>query len=278
MLLFDRIAKVIITNSIEQIEIENLRFSFDIKKDDSSDQNSLDLIIYNMNNNLRSKFDEKDLGVQLFAGYNNVSGLIFKGDLVFSINKKQGTDIITKIKVKDGGVAMRETMWSESFEAGTTVQQIVNKLALTFGIAIKEIPNDLKGSFSNGFSTSGPVKDLLNKFGDSFGFNWSIQDNELQIIKTNEALDETVIFLSANTGMVGIPEKLTADGDKLEDDPTIIPNGVSVTSLLLPMARPSRKLEIESNTVNGDFKINGVGHIGDTHGQKWHTIIKADLI
>ncbi len=278
MLLFDRIAKVLITSATEQLEIEHLRFSFNIKKDESSDQNSLELMIYNMNKTLRSKFEEKDLKVELLAGYGGVAELIFKGDLIFAIDKKQGPDILTKVQAKDGGVAMRQTMWSESFVAGTTVQQIVDKLSLSFGVAIKEISSEIQGSFANGFSTTGPVKSLLDRLGSSFNFDWSIQDDELQVTKINAVLDDLLIVLNKDTGMIGIPEKLTADGDKLEEDPTIIPNGVSVTSLLLPSARPGRKLALESNTINGNFKVVGVGHVGDTRGPKWHTIIKADLI
>lgn len=278
MLLFDRIVKVIITGKTDSIEVTDLRITFDIKKDDSAKQNQLTLQIYNLSQSSRSKIEEKDLEVELFAGYDGVAELIFKGQSIWTVHKKDGPDIITKIQVNDGSTATREKIFTESFKPGISVQQIVEKLADSLGLPVKGIPSDLVGSFVNGFSASDSTKNVLDKLKKSFGFEWSIQDGELQITKTGTTIDDIILAINKDTGMLGFPEKLTGDGDKLEGDQEIVPNGVNIVSLLLPKARPGRRVQLDSSVIAGDFKIIDVAHSGDTRDEKWQTSIKAELL
>ena len=48
--------------------------------------------------------------------------------------------------------------------------------------------------------------------------------------------------------------------------------GYQVTSLLQPLIEPGGYVQIKSKSINGEFfRVEEVTHVGDTHGNDWHT-------
>jgi len=52
-------------------------------------------------------------------------------------------------------------------------------------------------------------------------------------------------------------------------------SGVSATSLLNPEIRPGRRVQVESQFVNGVFKVEKVTHSGDTHSTQFYSEVEA---
>lgn len=279
MLLFGRVVELIIGEQGETgIGFDGFRVAFDIKKTLPSTKNTMQLSIYNLNETSRNKLDKKDLTVILKAGYDGMTELIFKGDVTLSTHVRTGNDIISKLNVVDGNVVLRDTKISESFGPGITVKQIFTTLADALGVPIKEIPAQISGQNANGFSMSGRVKDVIDSLSKSFGFDWSIQDGELQVTDQDSTTRDREVLLTPDTGLLGIPEKWVSDDSKLSDDDTAKILGVKVKSLLNPKLRAGGAVRVTSRFISGDYKIINVNHIGDTHENNWFSTIEAEFL
>ena len=94
------------------------------------------------------------------------------------------------------------------------------------------------------------------------GVQWSIQDDELHITDTDLTTDEAPVFLTSETGLIGIPTKRRN-------------GGYLFSSLLNPKIRPGRPLIIESELVSGTFRPLKVNHLGDLDDGPWDTQVEA---
>ncbi len=278
MILFNRVVEIKVGPAGETgLGFDNFRVKFDIKKTFSSTKNTMELSIYNLNETSRSFLDEKDLKVILKAGYDNIPELIFKGDLTLTTHQRVGPDIISKINVVDGNVAIRDTKISESFGAGIGVTQIFGKLSSALGLPIKDVPSEFVGQHANGFSMVGRAKDILDSMSKSFLFDWSVQDNELQVTNENQVTSDTLVLLTPDTGLIGFPEKWVSDDSKLADDLKAKILGVKVKSLLNARLRPGGLLRLNSRTLSGDYRVVNVNHKGDTHDNEWLSTTEAEF-
>lgn len=269
MLLLNRSIIVTILSSAGSIEITDLRISFVVKKTLDSSKNEMVLKIYNLNKDTRSRLEEDDVQIVLQAGYADIPEILFVGDITSAIHPRQGADIISTMECGDGNKALKSTFVSESFAPGTTVKDIVNKLGKSFSLPVKELPEGLEDQFANGTSLIGLAKDSLDQLAKSFNFDWSIQDNEVQIIRKQDTTIDEEVVLTSTTGLIGIPEKLVSNINKLPNDPNNKSIGIKAVSLLQPKLLPGRKTKIESKLLTGSYKVENVTHRGDTHGQEW---------
>lgn len=275
MLLFDRAVSVLIITPVESLEITDLRVSFIVKKTLKASKNEMALEIFNLSKDTRSRLEEAEVQIILKAGYDNLPETIFIGDTISVIHFRRGADIISKIECSDGSAALKKAIISESFVPGTTVQQVVDKLVKSFSVPIKEVTDTLTEQFANGISIVGLAKDALDKLSTNYGFDWSIQDNEVQILLTSDTSIDEEILLTPDTGLLGIPEKLFFNINKLPKDPDNKPTGVKLEALLQPRFRPGRRIRVESNLLVGAYKIETVVHRGDNRGADWLSQIEG---
>jgi len=269
MLLFDRTYVLLISTATNSVEITELRVAFNITKTLKADKNKMIIEIYNLSKETRSILEEKDVQIIFQAGYDGLAETIFVGDVSTAIHSRTAADVITKVEVVDGGKAAKNAIISESFAPGTQVQQVVDKLVKSFALPIKEVPTDLNEQFANGISLVGLAKDSLGQIANSFNLDWSIQNNEIQVLRpTDTSIDEEVL-LTPDTGLLGIPEKVNSNVTKLPNDPNNKYTGLKAVALLQPKFLPGRKVTVQSSLINGSYKIESVVHRGDTHGSEW---------
>lgn len=247
------------------IEIEDLRFAFQIRRTLDKTPNQCQIEIANLNSDSRALVGQKPVGVQLEAGYDGVRRLLFTGDMTYSVSKLVGPNIITTIECGDGDRVYRSARASASYGKGTPVKKILRDLAQNIG---QELPpnllNDpaLDRQFSNGEVVFGPLRDELTRLIAPFGYSWTLQNGKLVVLKDAETSGEYVI--SEATGMIGSPEmgSPTRNGK---------PPNISVRCLLFPELYPGIHVRLESRFLNGSFKAVSVEHDGDTHGEAWET-------
>jgi len=277
--LFNRSASILVDANGQRTVIDTVRITFKCEKTTNQTKNSAVLSIYNLAEATRSKIDADGAQITIKAGYTEDSGeeILFVGDVVYTNHRFISPDVISEIELKDGGNALRDKRLSESFKPGTTAQQIVDKLTGELGLPIKEITADLTQAYANGVSVSGQVSDSLNAIAKKLGFEWSVTDGEIQIINKDSANTETAIVLNAGTGLIGVPGRVVDDKNKLPgaQDPN---KKLSIESLLIPRLNPTRKIKLESRVATGIYKIDSVSHEGDTHGDKWNSVLEVTAL
>lgn len=276
MTLFNRVVQTKIGKSIgEGIDVTELRVSFTIDKAIDSTSNSGQISIYNMAENTRNQIRELDDVITISAGYADDAGakLMFVGDVLKINHKFRAPDIISEIEAGDGAKTLREKRISISFKEGSEVKNVLGDIASKLEVTLRPLPDDITGEYTHGFSFTGAAKDALTKVCEKVDLEWSIQNNELQILKRRTATKVVPKLINYETGLLEAPEKLSdLKANLIEDQPK---PGYSLRMLLLPDIEPGQTVNIDAGLVSGLYRVDRVTHIGDNEGFDFITTLEV---
>jgi hypothetical protein len=262
--------------------IEDLRVSFRIHKTLKKEPNTAEVSVFNLSENSRAALQKRHVAIILEAGYDGAIAQLYSGDSRFIDQVSEGPDWVTKIQCGSGERAYQYRRVAKAFKRGTSVKLVVSQVAEALGFPTRGLEHleSLTEQFVNGYAAFGKVANELDHLLRSRGFEWSIQDGELQILPVGVATKETAVLLSAETGMIGSPEhgnpekKIpaaqvdpSAEGFNLAATKVTGPAVLKVKSLIQPGLSPGRRVEVRARGIHGQFRIQSVEHVGDTHGQ-----------
>ena len=285
---FNRVYRLLVGRAgREGVEITNpMRVTFEVEKNAAEEPNVHTVRVYNLQPERRREFEENDLRVRLYAGYGEEEGplLMAAGAIVDAFSYFDGPDVITELRVADGYVEIRDTAVSLGYAEGASSAAILRDLAGQMGLPLllgEDVP---ERTWSNGFSFYGPARSALHKIVAGTGAEWSIQNQELQVVAKRGVTRRQAFVLASDSGLVGYPERTTENARekaKVRDvttgnDARLVSSrqqrqGWRVTSLLLPTINPGDLVKMESRTVQGFWRVESVQHQGDSDGGNWQT-------
>ena len=277
-LLFKRRCDVTIgtrSGSDQKVYSEQFKIDFSVTRTiDGRTPDTCTCTIYNADESLFINFLElEDAFIRIEAGYGENFGTIFDGDVVFAYQNYKGPDRVTVIEAKDGEKAINDATLVKSYAPKVSIKDIVNDLVGTLktvgkvtvsSIASGNIKNLTKkldfGVIMKGNST----KQLENLLAKS-GYQFNIANNTLYIHQGS--VQEFVINLTLKTGLIGSPR--TKQVDLLKGKKKQIVTGVEFEALLQPRLIPSQEVTIESDLIDGLYKIRDISYTGSTRGGSW---------
>jgi len=237
--------EIVPRGSTEKIVVAGLRVTFEITKSVLSHPNLCKLVIYNPNETTLAALQKKFTRITFNAGYEGLTGLLFKGEIRNAYQGKTSTDRTITLYAADGERDWQNSRFNKTYSENVNTKQIITDViesfkGLTQGL-IEGLPD--KKDKVMGETLSGSSKDIMDRFAKEYDFNWSIQNEQITISKTDEPLSNTqAILITPTTGMIG--------------SPTVTEIGADVTSLLNPKLLPDRLFKIES--VNGDVQLGNL--------------------
>lgn len=241
--------------------IEGLRVKFEIERTKEKFVNKATISIYNMSKDSQALCERKNLVLLLSAGYDGAVEDVFSGDVARPITKQEGADTITTFEVGDGEKAYKEAKIDTSFKEGTSLKDMFLDVAKSFGQQIKDLSQLPADKIINGFTASGPSRNVMDDLARKSGLDWSIQDGAIQLTKKGKSTNEEAVLLSSGSGLIGKPMK--------KDD------SYEFISLMKPKIKPCRKVVVDSPSVKGTFVCEKVVIKGDTHDKDWFSVIEA---
>lgn len=239
----------------------DLRIIFEIDKTSETNANPAKIQIYNLKESSRTFLEQKEnVIVILEVGYEDNVDQLFTGDIVKSSTKKEGSDLITTIEAKDGTFVLENSHIDKSYEAGTNIKDVakdvIKSMKETGGLIINSVEEILGETLQNGMSISGSSKKILENITNKQGREFSIQDNELQIVKQGGSTTEEAILLTPQTGLIGKPIRRE--------------EGIEFKALIQTTKfRPGRKIKIISSDIEGIYTARKIKYKGDSHGPDW---------
>jgi hypothetical protein len=259
--LFDRAYSL----QVEDLLITQVNVSFEVKRSLSAKvANSAEFKIYNLNDDNRKKLQGmQDVFVSFEAGYTQGQSLIFRGELREAWSVKERNEWITTVTSATALKKRKKARVNKSFPPGTSVATILTACAKALGVGLGNVDkkaataqlwNVKPASFSTGYVASGDALSQLDRVCRSCGLEWSIQDNQLQLLDRGRALQESGIILSQSSGLVGSPE-LGKGGV------------VRCTTIMVPGLYPGRRVELRTHHVNGVFRVETTHHRGEFMGR-----------
>ena len=257
--------------SVNTIEITQMRVQFKVEKSLGKDPNKAEVSISNLSAESRCKLSKTKNGKFILqAGYVQGTGQLFIGDIRQVDHIQDGPSWYTRLTSGDGERSFRFARVKESFKAGTPVADVISKLATASGLATGNLSLALTGlttQYVNGYTSFGSVARELTRVLNSVGLDWSIQDGELQFLRTDQDVGLLIPDLTPDTGLIGSPEFNYDEKSK----------GflLKAKCLLQPRIKPGGRVHITSERYKGDVKVKKVVHTGDTHGQEWYSELEA---
>ena len=272
MRLFKPDSYALITIAGEKIDLSavssktgrRLDMSFNCFLSETSEPNTGECVIYNLTETNRNKIVEKGK-IEIFAGYDGVYKLVSVGDIQTVSNRNPATDWETKITWGDGQRAYLDTNFNKSYKEGVEVQTILDDLASSFGLAINSVK--ITDVLNGGLSVDGKTKDILNSLTNDYGIEWTIQDEEVRLISKGKPIDDEIIVISQDTGLLEFPQ--------------ISDKGIDFIAQLNSDLRPNKLVDIRSKgsttlasekksdlptSANGVNIIQTVRFVGDNFG------------
>ena len=259
----------------DNVHVYDLRVKFRIKKTtEGTATNKGTIEIYNLSEEKWKVLEDDShvCQVKLFAGYGGLDytgkELIHYADVTNSYRKFADGNWICTLETGDGDFASQAATISKSYNkdmnAKTMIKDVVETLK-NLGIdtvdAMSKIKSldDLKQKV--GSVLSGKSAKAMDTLVSKFGLRWNINNNKLVLEELHKALDDTILFLSPYTGLIGSPKR--------EID------GIAFKCLLTSELDLDKVVYIESGSVNGYFLIDEIMYSGDTHGNSWECHCKG---
>ena len=279
--------------------ITDHHIDFEINKSNSPESNKGYITITNLSDdfvNYLSQNAGKSLAVLLEAGYED-QGMttLFMGGVSHFEDEWDDSLITrkTKLTLGDGELALSVATTARSYRTGTKLNTILSDLLDDLTLPRGRIvwfsdSETLK--YSKSFT--GRASDNLRMLASATGRNFSVQDNAAYFTVNGKGLKQSVIELSAETGLIGLPtprvmsakqqfelqkkidkakkEEIKAKYSKKEDI------GLVVKSLLNGALVPELTIYLKSKYVTGFYKIVELSHNGsyESDGADWTTEIK----
>ena len=253
----------------------NLRVVFSIEHKYNGYQSLGEISIYNLSRQSEQKMIEQYRSVTLQAGYRELFGPIFAGQIINAQRARESVDRVTKLYCRSAGEELATTIVNRSFAKNTSMLDVISYCAGELGYPVEFVGawNDLPLAMG-GYIVSGDAKAKLKELATAYGFNWVIENNVMVLTRGEASRDGDVYLLRSDTGMIGSPE--------------ITEINVEVESALNPIIKIGSRIRVESTapqftfsgvywrnvpqTVgSGEYGVNAVRHQGDTHGDMWRS-------
>lgn len=270
----------IVTLTVGEREFSDLRVSFDIQRTSRSKPNPAEIRIYGLSKSTREAISERLTPVRLVAGYTGQAGQIFSGQLDSAMHSKDGPTIVTTIHASDGRAAWKSYADAKGWRAGTPWQEVVRQLATNMGLTVPPAAlAAVTGSARGSYTVQGYAWREMDVLIATLGLQWSIQDGSLQIVQADKATQESVVLLSPDSGLVGVPRFTDPKISRVGRNRTKRRrSAVELDALLQPEFTPGRYVRVESQTMTGDYRIDAVTHKGDSHmGQLLSTLALSGI-
>ena len=245
---------------------EPLQIAFQVKHTRRRGSNKATISLNNLSDASIGHLEVPGTVVQLSAGYQNRNLIanIFNGQIAKKgVKTQRGPDgtYTTTIQAGEAELSLQDTVLAISLGPGTDNRGALVRIATALGVTLYDPTSIPKRSVSTGWVYDGRASEALDELAQSVGADWSIQGNELQILKPGAARQEVVFIVSPSSGLLGIPES--------------VKEGVAFTSYLLPALRPNRKVQVQSDTLTGLYVVDEVDHNGNWRQGPWVSVVKA---
>jgi hypothetical protein len=241
--------------------------SFDIKSWARSKPNEAKVRIYNCSEDTLRYLEGPNMVLTVNAGF-DVPGQLFQGaistDGVDTTNK--GPDWITSIAAADGRRSYRDTLFVASYPAGTTLQVIINDIAIAMGkpVVIDPTLNLQTFTIPNGWTFSEKARSALKELLWPYVLEWTIIGGVLYIVDPKKPLPGNAPLITPESGLHGSPQR-TKKGCKLKTD-------------LNPAIIAGKGLVLKSRLLSGTYRNEEVQHTGDSWGTKWMTSVQGTKV
>ena len=262
--------------TVGDVDVSALDVQFDVVKSTKSEPNTCELRIFNLSPDTRASVEAEDAPRMVVrAGYEadgDPPPMLFTGDARRVYTEREGLDLVTTIQGSDRGRDIQTARISKSYNPGTAVTTVLRDAVSALGIGEGNLSEFLasysmrNGSteFADGYVADGPARLVLDALVRAANLRWSVQNGNLQLLQTGQALQSTALRLTPQTGLVGTPTRNYTGSTAAER------RKVTCQAFILAGVEPGRRLVLESENIEGSFEVRQTVYKGDSTGTDWY--------
>jgi hypothetical protein len=273
------------------LDLSEFRIKFRTAQQDEESPNNCSIRVYNLSPETMRQVSKEFTRVVLQAGYEDSFGVIFDGTIKqFRIGRESGTDTYLDILAADGDIWYNFGVVNQTLAAGSTSRQRLDallKAAEALGVSDGStglLPTG--GILPRGKVLFGMPKALMRTEAASRKCTWNIANGKVNIIPLDGVLPGEAVVLTAQTGLIHVPEA-TVDGVKVKCllNPKIDVGGqiridnASVNKTLAAQGNPANVAfnsfagiqQFADVSHDGFYRVYVVEHEGDTRGHEWYS-------
>lgn len=295
----DRIYSLKIGDAEDAIEINQLQIKFESIKtnDNTNKKNSSWVEITNLSDSRRKKLQHSNIVVSLDVGYAD-TGLyrLFTGqsfnigdkNLVGWRDKRQATDIVTRIDVDELFTDLNYNNLSEFAPANSTIREVITRVASSMeGVSRKVLTGEtINQRLIDGYQIQGSPRSMLDKLSKSYHLQWYIDNGSLYVSDVNDShikSNNDAYVLSQDSGLIGAPEFINETAkrnrkvvrNKKNTEIKEKPNGIQIVCLLNPSIVAGGVVKLEFDELTGFYIVDEVKHDGDFRGSRWYSTLRC---
>lgn len=267
-----------------------LHVEFDFEKSETESSNTGKITISNLNDEHKAILNEKGCTVEVRAGYMSRMYPIFKGDVSETNESLNDADRDLEIELVDGlsQYDVPGTISLNGVNHCITVLEIIQReMGIDSCIITEKASAALeKAKYDNGYAFAGKMKSAMTKVCRKAGVQFTLQNGILHVYCEGEAVTNHMYVLSAETGLISIPKKIT-----------ISKNGASSTGSKKSSSKSGKKgttekgipgyeveyfmngaigindlVQLQSRKVSGTFKVHKIHYKGDNYKGDWKCV------
>ena len=238
------------------------RISFEVKRQADKTQTTGQVNIYNLSAEHEQRIYERFEKIKIEAGYPQTIGLVHDGRVERVVRKRESLSRITKIMLGDevrvnkaeeaGGVTSR------AYGDNPTIRSIVKDLAADLNLPLGPIDAIPAGATAPYFAWSGSSAKAMTYILQRVGLTWFDDGGLIRINKPGNAQsDAPTIKITPDTGLIGTPATTE--------------EGAQVRVFLNPLIVVGAILEIESESLEGKWKVVSLRHSADNWQGRFET-------
>ena len=219
--------------------------------------------------------------ISLEAGYDGLFGSIFVGQITnVQIHLEDGGSTRgIRFFCKSSAKERDQNLINLTLAPETDPVQIIEECASVFGAEI-QVYGDFSGlkRRSRGTVLQGSPTSCMNELGETFAFDWMVENGAIKIIKRDFALDNQVYVISSGTGMIGSPVVSDTEvGIRYTLNPKIKLGDTIKLESMAPRFEFSGAFfyDVPRTIGEGYYKVNSLVFSGDSHGDQWESQISC---
>lgn len=280
-----KVTLLVVAAGGQTLDLSQLRIKFAVKQSTAQTPNAAEIRVYNLSQDTAIAVASQFSRVILQAGYNSNFGEIFVGNIKqVIIGRESATDTFIDIIAGDGELAYNHAVVATTIAKNSNVNDQISAcinstkpLGVT-GSAQATIPSPV--TLPRAKTMFGNARFFLRAAAKTTNCTWSIQNEQIQFVKTKGYLPGQAVLITATTGMIGTPQQTT--------------QGVNVKCLLNPFIKINGRIQLDNRTVqllkvnltltpgsatntapplpsNGIYVVIAAEQSGDTRGVEWYT-------
>lgn len=241
------------------------RISFSLEKSDTSTANTGKITVYNLNPEQLNILSQTDCHIALRAGYGANMPLIATGTITYTSTSLESADHATEIEFTESLTAIRDTYVAVGLSGSINAKRIIEYFAAEMGVAVSYSKSAKFAQFRNGFSFVGSAQTGLSKVCNMCGLSWTLQNGVLQVRAGIDAMSYKAYLLSAETGLVDIPNGITFTPTGSSEKK----KGWEISYLMNGAIGINDCVKIQSKVISGVFRVMKLSISGDSYSGDW---------